>query len=48
MIHTSDRILTIDQKKTSAVVLLDLDISKAFDSVNHDVLINKLQDIGLS
>ena len=47
MIYASDRILTaIDQKKTSAVVLLDM--SKAFDSVNHDILLKKLQDIGLS
>ena len=47
LIYTSDRILTsIDHKKTSAVVLLDM--SKAFDSVNHDILVNKLQDIGLS
>ena len=47
MIYTSDRILTaIDQKKTSAVVLLDM--SKAFENVNHDILLKKLQDIGLS
>ena len=47
LIYTSDRILTaIDQKKTSAVVLLDT--RKAFDSVNYDILIKKLQDIGLS
>ena len=47
LICTSDRILTaIDQKKTSAVVLLDM--SKAFDRVNHDILLKKLQDVGLS
>ena len=47
LIYTSDRILTaIDQKKTSAVVLLDM--SKALDSVNHDILLKRLQDIGLS
>lgn len=38
LIYISDRILTaIDQKKTSVVVLLDM--SKAFDSVNHDILV---------
>lgn len=36
----------IDKKKLSAIVLLDF--SKAFDSINHNVLIAKLQDVGLS
>ena len=47
LIHTTDAILAaIDQKKTTAVVLLD--ISKAFDSINHSILLDKLQDIGAS
>ena len=47
LIHTTDAILAaIDQKKTTAVVLLDM--SKAFDSINHSILLDKLQDIGAS
>ena len=36
----------IDQRKVTAVVYLDM--SKAFDSVNHEILLNKLKAIGLS
>ena len=36
----------MDKQKVTAVVLLDM--SKAFDSLNHDILLLKLQDIGLS
>ena len=36
----------IDKKQLATVVLLDM--SKAFDSINHRILINKLQDVGLS
>ena len=44
---TTDSILEgIDKKKLSAIVLLDF--SKAFDSINHNVLMAKLQDVGLS
>ena len=47
VIDTTDTILNaIDKKKLTAVVLLDL--SKAFDSVNHETLILKLQDVRTS
>lgn len=44
---TTDFILrAIDQKKITAVVYLDM--SKAFDTINHVILLKKLKDIGLS
>ena len=47
LIRTTAAILnTIDEKKTTAVVLLDM--SKAFDTINHGILLNKLLDIGIS
>ena len=47
VIETTDTILNaIDKKKLTAVVILDM--SKAFDSVNHETLILKLQDVGAS
>ena len=47
LIKVSDEILTaIDSKKLTAVVLLDF--SKAFDSINHQTLLNKLRNIGIS
>jgi len=37
--RTPDAILNaIDEKKTTAVVLLD--VSKAFDTINHGILLN--------
>ena len=36
----------IDKKQLTAVVLLDM--NKAFDSINHNMLLVKLQDVGTS
>ena len=44
LIETTDAIGAIDDKKLTAVVVLDL--SKAFDSIDHKILL--LQGIGLS
>ena len=47
IIQTTDTILeAIDKKKLTATVLLDM--SKAFDSIDHQILITKLQDVRLS
>ena len=36
----------MDNKKLSAVILIDL--SKAFDSISHSILLNELSAIGVS
>ena len=47
LIHTTEAILGgIDKRKVTTVVLLDM--SKAFDSINHEILQQKLQDVGIS
>ena len=47
LIETTDSILNaIDEKELTAVVLLDM--SKAFDSIDHEIHLLKLQDVGLS
>ena len=47
LVHTTDAVLeAIDKKKTTAVVLLDM--SKAFDSIRHNILLDKLRDVGVS
>ena len=47
LIRTADAILSaVDQKKITAVILLDM--SKAFDTINHGILLNKLLGIGVS
>ena len=44
IIHTTDTILSaIDKKKLTAVVLLEM--SKTFDSINHQILFTKLRDV---
>ena len=47
LIHTTDTFLKgIDDKNLTACVLLD--ISKAFDSVDHQILLRKIQSVGAS
>ena len=47
ILHFTDEILkNMDAKKVSLVVLLDM--SKAFDSINHELLLSKLRKIGVS
>ena len=47
LVSSTDAILrAIDQTKVTAVVYLDM--SKAFDSIKHEILLNKLKNIGLS
>ena len=47
LIRTTYAILSaINEKKIIAVVLLNM--SKAFDTINHGILLNKLPDIGIS
>ena len=47
VIQPTDMILSaIDNKQLTAVVLLDM--SKAFDSIDHEILLAKLKDVGTS
>ena len=36
----------MDEKKISILVLMDM--SKAFDSINHDTLLSKIHNLGVS
>ena len=46
LLHTTDAFLKGIDKNLTACVLLDM--SKAFDSVDHQILLRKLQDAGAS
>ena len=46
-LQTTDAIFEATEKKELTATVL-LDMSKAFDSVSHETLLSKLQDIGLS
>ena len=47
LLHVTDEWLkAMDYKKVSVVVLLDM--SKAFDSIRHDILMQKLQKLGVA
>ena len=47
VIQTTDMILSaIDKKQLTAVILLDM--NKAFDSIDNNLLFVKLQDVGAS
>ena len=43
---TDDFLMAIDKSEVSDVVLLDM--SKAFNSIRHDLLLQKLQSIGVT
>ena len=47
LLYFTDELLkNMDDKKISVIVLLDM--SKAFDSIRHDLLLSKLRKMGLS
>jgi len=43
---TDELLKAMDEKKISLLVLMDM--SKAFDSITHDILLSKLRNLGLS
>ena len=47
LLHFTDELLNnMDQRKMSVIVLLDM--SKAFDSMRHDLMLCKLRNTGVS
>lgn len=43
---TDDLLKAMDEKKISILVLMDM--SKAFDSINHDMLLFKIRSLGVN